>query len=123
MYKSCPTYVLEGIPFYLTSVDHTLYGTEITLESTGRPDDKMFEKSVDVFGKELKPKKIMFNYPATIVFWEDGTKTVVKCETWIEPDLYNAFCAALAKKIFGSSSHLKKVIEKAYYHKEANNER
>lgn len=114
MYKSCPTEVLGEIPFYLKSIDHTPYGTEITLESAGRPDDKMFEKSVDAFGKELKPKKIIFNYPATIVFWKDGTKTVVKCAAGTDPDLYNAFCASVCKKIFGSNSHLKKVIEKAY---------
>ena len=27
----------------------------------------------------LNVSKIIFNPPATIVFWEDGTKTVVKC--------------------------------------------
>lgn len=114
MDKSCSTYALGEMTFYIKSVDHTPYGTEITLGSTGCPDDKMFEKSVDVFGKELKPKKIIFNYPATIVFWEDGTKTVVKCAAGTDPDLYNAFCAAVCKKIFGSNSHLKKVIEEAY---------
>ena len=95
MYKSCPTYTLGEIPFYLA----------------GRPDDKMFEKSVDISGEELKPKKIIFNYPATSVFWNDGTKTVVKCATGTEPALYNAFCAALAKKIYGTNSRLKRIIE------------
>ena len=28
----------------------------------------------------LAIKKVIFNAPATIVFWDDGTKTVVKCE-------------------------------------------
>lgn len=27
-----------------------------------------------------KIKKVIFNNPATIVFWADGTKTVVKCQ-------------------------------------------
>jgi len=27
----------------------------------------------------LAPKKVIYNGPATIVFWNDGTKTVVKC--------------------------------------------
>jgi len=27
----------------------------------------------------FKIKKVIFNNPATIVYWEDGTKTVVKC--------------------------------------------
>ena len=67
-----------------------------------------------VIKKYTMPHRIIFNYPATIVFWEDGTKTLVKCATGTDPDLYNAFCAALAKKIFDSNSHLKKVIEEAY---------
>ena len=35
---------------------------------------------------ELAIKKVIFNDPATIVFWEDGTKTVVKCK---EDDLFS----------------------------------
>ena len=61
-----------------------------------------------------EPKKIIVNGPATIVFWKDGTKTVVKCAEDTAPDLYNAFCAAVCKKVFSSNSHLKKVIEEAY---------
>ena len=32
-------------------------------------------------------KKVIFNAPATIVYWADGTKTVVKCS---ENDIYDA---------------------------------
>lgn len=59
----------------------------------------------------LDPIKIIVNGPATIVFWEDGTKTVVKCakgDTW---DIYNAFTAALAIKVFGSNSKIKKILK------------
>ena len=34
----------------------------------------------------FKIKKVIFNNPATIVYWEDGTKTVVKCG---EDDVYD----------------------------------
>lgn len=56
------------------------------------------------------PSRIIFNDPATIVFWGDGTKTVVKRaegEKWNE---YNAFCAALAIKIFGNNSRVRKIV-------------
>lgn len=48
-----------------------------------------------------KVKSVKFHGPATIIFWEDGTKTVVKCQ---EGDEYNAekgvlICAL--KKILG----------------------
>lgn len=61
----------------------------------------------------LKPKRIIHNGNATIVFWNDNTKTVVKCSENDEPDNYTAFCTAYCKKVFGSNSHLKRVIKDA----------
>lgn len=57
------------------------------------------------------PDRIVKSGRATIVFWDDGTKTVVK-RSPDEPDnVYNAFLAALGIKIFGSNSQLKKIIK------------
>lgn len=61
----------------------------------------------------LEPKRIIRNGIATIVFWNDGTKTIVKCAEDDEPDDYMAFCAAYCKKVFGSNSQLKRVIKNA----------
>lgn len=59
----------------------------------------------------LTPKRILRSGIATIVFWEDGSKTVVK-RSPDEPDNeYAAFTAALAIRIFGSNSKVKKVIK------------
>ena len=58
----------------------------------------------------LTPERIIHSGPATIVFWNDKTKTVVKCSENDIYDEYEAFCAALAIKMFGSNSHLKKMI-------------
>jgi len=67
---------------------------------------------------DFKPRKILKSYSkrkntdSTIVFWNDGTKTIVK-RAKDEPDnTYAAFTAALAIKLFGSNSALKKFIEK-----------
>ena len=54
-------------------------------------------------------KRIVYHDPATIVFWQDGTKTVVKCMDGEPFEKYAGFCAALAKKVFGSTSKAKKV--------------
>lgn len=59
----------------------------------------------------LTPKRIIRNGPATIVFWADDTKTIVKCAPDEEDNAYAAFTAALAIKIFGSNSGLKKLIK------------
>ena len=62
---------------------------------------------------ELTPEKIIYNGVATVVFWEDGTKTVVKRSNGTKDDKYNAFCAALAKKVFGTNNKLKNCIKEA----------
>lgn len=59
----------------------------------------------------FQPVRIIKNGPATIVFWKDGTKTVVKCAPETTPSDYDAFTAALAIKIFSNNSRLKKMIK------------
>lgn len=56
------------------------------------------------------PKKIIRNGPATIVFWNNGKKTVVMKADGDTDNPYNAFCAALAIRIFGNNSALKRII-------------
>lgn len=56
------------------------------------------------------PDRILKSGRATVVFWKDGTKTVVKCAAETIPNDYDAFNAALAIKVFGSNNHLKKTI-------------
>lgn len=58
-------------------------------------------------------KRILISGMCTIVFWLDGTKTIVRCQDGTKPNVYNAFTAALAKKIYGSNSQIKKIIERS----------
>lgn len=58
------------------------------------------------------PKKVIFSGGKTIVIWEDGTKTVVSCMEGDEFDEYSGFCAALAKKLYGSTTRAKKLMNK-----------
>ena len=60
----------------------------------------------------LNVSKIIFNPPATIVFWEDGTKTVVKCSAEDEFSEYCGFLAALGKKVYENNNQIKKLIDK-----------
>lgn len=53
-------------------------------------------------------KRIIHNGPATIVFWKDGTRTVVKCMDGTVYDEYAAFTAAVCKKVYGSSAICKR---------------
>lgn len=58
------------------------------------------------------PKKIIKSEDgvATIVFWNDGTKTVVKRSKNDQDSDYDAFTAALAIKIFGSNTAVHKIV-------------
>lgn len=62
----------------------------------------------DVFGTAelhrkmaLEIKKVIFNNPATIVFWADGTKTVVKAKNE-DFDPEKGLAMAIAKKALGN---------------------
>lgn len=59
--------------------------------------------------------RVVFSDPATIVFWEDGTKTVVKCAKDQTFERYAGFIAACAKKMFGSTSRAKAIMEENAY--------
>ena len=50
-------------------------------------------------------KNVIFNDPATIVFWEDGTKTVVKCQENDEFDPEKGLAMAIAKKAYGNKGN------------------
>lgn len=57
------------------------------------------------------PTKIIRSGPVTVIFWEDKTKTLVRRAEGVQDDPYLAFCAGLAKKIYGNNSKVKKLIE------------
>lgn len=54
--------------------------------------------------------RVVFSGPATIVFWADGTKTVVKCMDGEKFERYAGFAAACMKKMFGSTSRAKAIM-------------
>ena len=56
-------------------------------------------------------KKVIFNDPATIVFWEDGTKTVVKAQDE-EFDPEKGLAMAISKKALGNQGSYYNVFKK-----------
>ena len=47
-------------------------------------------------------KQVIFNDPATIILWHDGTKTVAKCCDGDKYDAEKGFCIAYLKKMIGA---------------------
>lgn len=53
----------------------------------------------------LTIKNVIFNDPATIVFWQDGTKTVVKCQDGDKFDPEKGLAMAITKKVYGNQGN------------------
>lgn len=62
-------------------------------------------------------ERVLFNKPATIVFWTDGTKTVVKCRKGDKWDAEKGLAMACAKKLLGNDDGYHKTLA-TYYKKE-----
>ena len=72
---------------------------------------KFAERGTDEM-KKIDVEKIIFNGFKTIVFWNDGTKTIVSMsqeERNFDPE--DAFRAAYTKKMYGTNSKIKRVIK------------
>lgn len=65
--------------------------------------DRLTHPSSFVRATDLKVTKIIYHNPATIVFWSDGTKTVVVCDKKDKYDPEKGFYIACAKKLFGNN--------------------
>ena len=58
-----------------------------------------------------KIKDVIYNDPATIVFWEDGTKTVVKCKNEkFDPE--KGLAMAFSKKMLGNRGNYYNIFKK-----------
>ena len=57
-------------------------------------------------------KNVIFNPPATVVYWSDGTKTVVKCSVNDKFDPEKGLAMAIAKRCANNSGSYYKEIQK-----------
>ena len=115
------------------NVDSGFGETELSVEINGMfTNAGAFRKPItfDGFAKEIEHKlnddpmgikNVIFNDPTTIVFWADGTKTVVKCQEGDEFDPEKGLTMAIVKKVYGNKgsycNEIKKWVE-PYYEKQ-----
>ena len=94
----------DGVPYSSMSVGGITFTAAMPIISGPGlgPDD----------GMSIVPNRILKSGDRTIVFWEDGTKTIVKRAEDEADNDYAAFTAAFAIKLFGSNSALKRMIDK-----------
>ena len=60
----------------------------------------------------LKPKSCSRHGNRLKIRWADGTSTEVSRHADDQENLYLAFCAALAKRVYGSSAKVSKYVDK-----------
>ena len=75
---------------------------------------KMLNDRYSIRNTYPKAKKVYYDEAAgvTVVLWTDNTKTVVRAAEGDKHDAYLGYCTALAKKIHGTNSALKRDLEK-----------
>lgn len=90
---------------YLYEFDkETAYAQAVSRELA----EKLTPVNVDI---RRSIKKVIFNDPATIVYWFDGTKTVVKAENEdYDPEKGLAMC--ICKKVLGNKGNYYEVFKK-----------
>ncbi|MBO4703930.1 MAG: hypothetical protein J5617_03805 [Bacilli bacterium] len=57
-------------------------------------------------------KKVIFSGPCTIVFWQDGTKTMVRQQENDILDKEKGLAMAIAKKVYGNKSNYNNVLKR-----------
>ena len=80
----------------------------------------MDERRLNGVASTYKPKKVIYDETAgvTVVLWMDGTKTIVRAAEGEGHDAYLGYCIALAKKMHGTNSALKRDLDKVLVVKE-----
>lgn len=81
---------------------------------------RIFADAMNVFGliksessiSAFDISNVIFNNPATIVLWDDGTKTVVKCQEGDEYSEEVGLALCFAKKALGNKPNFNNVFKK-----------
>ena len=109
---------------------NSIYGTDafVTMpRQSGRTTSlKILEEFMNKINfnrlHDISIKNIIFNDPATIVFWNDGTKTIVKAEN--EPfDPEKGLAMAISKKVLGNKGNYYEMFKKWLPKEDKNDEK
>lgn len=118
---------VDNFSWMVNAYDATKCDRRIKIELVGIPNVRSFSLDMRDLERSIKNrmnneegdpfivpriKKIVFNPPATIVFWNDGTKTVVKCQNDEKFDPEKGITMAFFKKTHGNKGHYFEEIKK-----------
>ena len=94
-------------------IDHNIYDANtISIEGILETDKFDYLTGTNFCSHKNDIKNVIFAPPATIVFWNDGTKTVVKCQEGDEFSKEIGLAMAICKKHYGNKGNYNKVFDK-----------
>lgn len=99
----------------LTTISHSATGDVYSRYRADSPPGIAFSSELEITLYKMPRvdakciKKVIFNDPVTVIIWSDDTKTIVRCIEGQPYEPYAGFCAAVVKKLFGSTTRAKKI--------------
>lgn len=99
----------EKIPAFVTEISAS-FGK--TIEFRGHFCDVEYARGGVIPVGKSPIKNVIFNDPATVVMWEDGTKTVVKCQPGDTYSKETGLALCIAKKYLGNKGNFNEVFKK-----------
>ena len=92
-------------------IDRAIY-TAMAIDYSRQSTERAEKNDIVRFGMcNVSIRKVIFNDPATIVFWSDNTKTVVKCGPEDTFDMEKGLAIAIVKKMAGNDNRFHKVFK------------
>lgn len=85
----------------LVEANPTMNSNMMRVDFTWIEEDTVKTKTIKKSSIPVKPKQVIWHNPATIVYWEDGTKTVVKRQKGDRWDPEKGYAMAIVKKFMG----------------------
>lgn len=101
---------MENFPLGI-DIDRAIY-TTMAIDYSRQSTERAEKNDIVRFGMcNVSIRKVIFNDPATVVLWSDGTKTVVKCGPEDTFDMEKGLAMAIVKKMAGNDNRFHKVFK------------
>lgn len=92
-------------------IDRAIYAA-MAIDCSRQSTEQAKKNDIVRFGMcSVSIRKVIFNDPATVVLWSDGTKTVVKCGPEDSFDMEKGLAMAIVKKMAGNDNRFHKVFK------------
>ena len=114
-FTSCPRVIYgffkySELAFAYSNAYQDVYN--IYLQHDMAATQALFESMFGISKTTMRIKNVIFHDPATIVYWADGTKTVVKCQPGDIFDPEKGLAMAIAKRVYGGNGRYCELFKK-----------